>query len=160
MLLNEFHHSATQVIEASPRDVFAAITDLDRLPEWNAHIPKITERPKQPLAKDVEWVVRINALGTHWFSRSRVTAYDPDAGRFEHITRTDDDNPSRAHWSWQVMPTADGRTSLTVNYDVYPRSFWRRALFAKIRRHQLPNEVETSLAQLAAHLAGRTAQAA
>src|SRR5690242_7526236 len=84
MLLDEFTGKASQVIDATPDEVFAAITDLDRLPSWNAHIPTIVERPGGPLATGVEWVVRINALGTHWNSRSRVVVHDPEHHRFGH----------------------------------------------------------------------------
>ena len=149
MLLNEFNGTASQVIDADPDVVFAAITDLDRLPEWNAHVPTIVERPDRPLAKDVEWVVRINAMGSHWNSRSRVVAYDPHERRFQHFTQSDDGNPSYANWTWQVMPTDDGRSRLEVRWDAHPKTFWRRALFAKIRRSNLRSEVPTSLATLA-----------
>lgn len=157
MLLNEFRGKASQLIDAAPQDVFAAITDLDRLPTWNAHVPKLVERPDRPLAKGVEWVVRINAMGSHWHSRSRVVAYDPEQGRFEHFTQSDDGNPSYANWRWQVTPTGDGRSRLDVEWDVHPRTFWRRALFAKIRRRQLPNEVTASLAKLAAEIRTKAA---
>jgi len=152
MLLNEFTGKASQDIDAPADEVFGFITDLDRLPEWNAHIPTIVERASGPLAKDVEWVVRINALGSHWHSRSRVVAYDPEQRRFEHFTQSDDGNPSYANWRWHVTPISDRRSRLDVSYDVHPRSFWRRALFAKIRRHQLPDEVRESLAALASQI--------
>jgi hypothetical protein len=38
---------------------------------------------------------------------------------------------------------------------VHPETFWRRFLFAKLRRKQLVDEVATSLAALAYHLAPR-----
>jgi uncharacterized protein YndB with AHSA1/START domain len=157
MLLNEFVGKASQHIEAPADEVFRYITDLDRLPEWNANIPAIVERANGPLAKDVEWVVRINALGTHWHSRSRVVTYDPDCYRFEHFTQSDDGNPSYANWRWQVTPSGDGTSRLDVSYDVHPRTFWRRALFAKIRRHQLPEEVSTSLATIATQIRTKAA---
>lgn len=149
MLLDEFKGTASKVIDATPDEVFAAVTDLDRLPEWNAHVPKIVERPNRALAKDVEWVVRINAMGTHWNSRSRVVVYDPEQRRFEHFTQSDDGNPSYANWRWQVTPTPDGKSRLDVSWDAHPKTFWRRALFSKIRRSNLRNEVPTSLTALA-----------
>ena len=156
MLLNEFSGNASQVIDTTPDEVFAAITDLDRLPEWNAHVPTIVERPDRPLAKDVEWVVRINAMGSHWNSRSRVVVYDPEQRRFEHFTQSDDGNPSYANWRWQVTPTTDGRSRLDVSWDAHPKTFWRRALFGKIRRSNLQSEVPSSLATLAAQIRTKT----
>ena len=157
MLLTEFSGTASQVIDATPDEVFAAITDLDRLPQWNAHVPKIVEPAGRPLAEGVEWVVRINAMGSHWHSRSRVVVYDPEQGRFEHFTQSDDGNPSYANWRWQVTPTPEGKCRLDVSWDVHPKTFWRRALYAKIRRHQLADEVPTSLGRLAAEIRTKAA---
>jgi len=151
-LVTEFRNSASAVFDAAPTDVFGAVTDIDRLPEWNAHVPRVVERPGRPLGEGVEWVVRINAMGTHWHSRARVLTYDPTAMRFEHRSCSDDGNPSYGVWHWQVTPTPDGRARLDVAWEIHPKTFWRRALFSKIRRSQLPNEVSGSLVALGAAL--------
>ena len=152
-LLREFRNDTSTLIDAPPADVFAAITDVDRLPAWNAHIPRVVERPSHPLNVNDEWVVRINALGTHWHSRARVLTLDQRAMRFEHRSCSDDGNPSYGIWTWTVTPTADGRAKLNVAWEIHPKTFWRRALFAKIRRSQLRTEVADSLAALGQKLA-------
>ena len=54
----------------------AGSPDVDRLPEWNAIIAEVAERP-DVVQRDAEWVVEIKAMGTSWKSRSKVEEYDP-----------------------------------------------------------------------------------
>jgi hypothetical protein len=146
-MVDEFHGSASVVLDAAAEQVFAVLTDVMRLPDWNEHIHHVIEPADGPLVEDTEWVIQMRAMGTRWPSRSHATVVDPDAGRFEHTTRSDDGNPSYAMWSWQVRPDGPG-SELTVSWAVYPRSFWRRALLARLRRPVLEAEVRASLAGL------------
>ena len=153
MLLNGFQGRASVVIEADPGDVFATITAIHRLPDWNARIAGVLEPPTDPsLPAGTEWVVQMSVPPARWRSRSRVTACDAGRGVFEHVSQSDDGNPSDVHWRWSVVPDAQG-TVVSVEWDVHVRTFWRRLVFARIRRHQLATEVPTSLAALAYHLA-------
>jgi uncharacterized protein YndB with AHSA1/START domain len=154
MLVNEFHGTTQVALDASPADVFALITDVDRLPEWNAHVHHVITPPDAPLAAEVEWVIEMRAMGTRWPSRSHATVVDADNLRFEHTSRSDDGNPSYAVWSWQVSPRPGG-SELTVTWAGYPRSVWRRALFARIRAPQLEAEAQASLSGLNDYLNSR-----
>jgi uncharacterized protein YndB with AHSA1/START domain len=136
------------VLDAPPSDVFAALTDVDRLPTWNEHITRVLDAPDGPLAEGAEWVVLITAMGTSWRSRTHLSVYDPIGYRFEYESRTDDGNPSWAAWRWLVLPLPDGRSRVSVAWSVNPRTFWRRVIFSKIRRSQLTREVPASLAAL------------
>ena len=159
-LLSRHLEGATRaVVDAPAPDVFAALTDVDRLPAWNAHIPRVLEAPAGPLAEGVEWVVQMRAMGATWPSRARVSRYDPETYRFEHVSRSDDGNPSFADWRWLVTPLPDGRCEVSVAWELNPRSFWRRLLFSKIRRSQLGDEVPLSLAALARTVPSRRAVA-
>ena len=151
MLLNEFHGSATAVTAAERDDVFATITDIGRLPEWNARVESLIEGPETPLRPDVEWKVQMAVPpGARWVSRSRVINVDAERGRFEYMSQSDDGNPSFVTWSWTVTAEPAG-TRVTVEWDVHPRTFWRRLLFARLRRRQLAREVPASLDALAYH---------
>ena len=46
MFLTEFHGTETVPLAASAPDVFDLLVDVDRLPEWNAHIHHVIERPE------------------------------------------------------------------------------------------------------------------
>jgi len=152
MLLTEFHGQATAVIDTPATAVFAAITDVARLPLWNRRITEVLRAPSGPIREGTEWTVQMSVPPARWPSRSRVARYDPDRFRFEHASQSDDGNPSFATWRWTVTPLAAG-SELAVEWSVNPRTFWRRLLFARLRRRQLPAEVAGSLAALAAHLA-------
>jgi hypothetical protein len=140
------HGSITDVVRGSPPGVFALVTDIDRLPEWNAIITQVVDRPAT-LAPDVEWVVELKAMGRSWRSRSQVLQYDEVARRFEYRSHTDDGNPSYGIWSWQVADDPGG-SRVTVTWHLYPQTFWRRVLLARIRGRQLRREVHDSLGSL------------
>lgn len=145
------HGTASAVIAAPPATVFEAITDIDRLPEWNGIMRSVTERPSE-LVPGAEWVVEFNALGQTWHSRSVLEVLDAAQRRFEYRAGTDDGNPSRAVWTWQVDDDPAG-SRVTVSWDLQPVTFWRRALFVRIRSRQLARtEVPESLRALAAHV--------
>lgn len=153
MLLNEFQGGASVAVEADPDEVFATITAIDRLPEWNARITALLEPPSNPpLAAGTEWVVQMAVPPARWASRSKVVTCDAARGYFEYVSRSDDGNPSDVVWRWSVSPDPRGAI-VTVEWDVHVRTFGRRLLFGRLRRRQLAVEVPASLAALAYHSA-------
>lgn len=151
MFLTEFHGTQTVRLSAPACDVFALLVDVDRLPEWNAHVHHVIQRPDRPLAEGVEWVIQMRAMGTRWPSRARALTVDRAALTFEHRSCSDDGNPSYGLWAWQVTPTEDGST-LTMTWAIHPKSFWRKLLLARVRRPVLADEVKASLAGLDTYL--------
>lgn len=146
-LVTEFTGSVTQHLSARPDAVFATVTDVARLPEWNAAIEAVTETPTE-LRPGAEWVVVMHPPGwPRWDSRSTVEELDHDHRRFVHLTRTDDGNPSWGTWTWQVRP-APGGADLTVTWRLRPRTFGRRSVIARLRRPMLQREVRASVRQL------------
>ena len=81
MFLTEFHGSDAARLTAAADAVFAALVDVDRLPEWNARIHHVIESPSpaSPVAEGTEWVVQMRASGGRWPSRSRALVVDPAA---------------------------------------------------------------------------------
>lgn len=137
----------TRRVLADPDLTLRTITDLPRLPEWNRVIRRVLETP-DALTPGSEWVVEIAAMGQRWASRSRLSLLDEEGRRFEYRSMTDDGNPSYAEWAWAVTPTVEG-CEVSVSWNVHPATFWRRLLFARIRRHQLRRtEVPASLIAL------------
>jgi hypothetical protein len=116
----------------------------------------VTRAPDTPLAEGVEWTVQMSILvpSATWPSRSRVLTYDPERMVFEHISQSDDGNPSFVVWRWSVALDPGG-ARVTVEWTGYPKTFWRRLLLARIRRRQLRSEASASLHALAYHLAPR-----
>lgn len=143
--------SVNTTIPAAPDVVFGAITDIARLPEWNTAITGVVEAPAD-LAEGAEWVVELHALTQTWRSRSTLVHLDREARRFAYRARTDDGNPSWAHWRWAVDDHADG-AEVTVTWDLHPATFWRRVLLSHIRERQLSRtEVPRSLDALSQHV--------
>ena len=141
----------TRHFAVSPDAALGLITDLNRLSEWNAAITRVHAAPAAP-APGQEWVVEVSALGQRWASRSRVTAFDREAGVFSYRTQSDDGNPSYADWTWTVKD-APGGCDVAVTWQLFPQTFWRRALLARIRQRQLRRtEVPASLTALHAAL--------
>ena len=137
------------VLPAAPDAVFGKLTDLARLPDWNAAMTSVAEQPSH-LEAGAEWVVEFRALGQRWRSRSTVEELDVTARRFAYRSGTDDGNPSYARWAWEVAEDPAG-SRVTVTWSLHPATFWRRVLLVRIRGRQLARtEIPASLAALAA----------
>ena len=136
----------TRRLDVEPDAALRTIVDVHSLPAWNAAVTRVLEAPTT-LTVGSEWVVEVSAMGGHWPSRSRLTDLDPDARRFAYRSATDDGNPSYADWTWEVAE-ASGGCEVTVTWTLNPQTFWRRALLARVRQHQLRTEVAASLDSL------------
>jgi uncharacterized protein YndB with AHSA1/START domain len=141
----------TASVSRPPSDVFGLLTDVDRLPEWNAIVVNVLERP-ETLSPGSEWVVQLKAMGSSWASRSTIEEYDPRRCVFAYRSRTDDGNPSYALWRWTVEPQGDGGSRVTASWELHPKTFWRRALLVRIRSRQLQREVAASIGAMASAL--------
>jgi len=75
--MREIHGHAGAAIEGDARALFAAITDIDRLPEWNGAIEKVIERPDR-LVAGASWTVGMHPTrGMRWKSVSTLQELDP-----------------------------------------------------------------------------------
>jgi hypothetical protein len=139
--------SVTTRVDASPAAVFARLTDVARLPEWNDAITEVVEQPAR-LTVGAVWKVRLHALGQSWVSKSTLVELEEAYGRFRHRSRTDDGNPSYADWEWTVQPDGTG-AQVAVTVDLHPCTFWRKYLLVNVRRPALRREMRASLRKLA-----------
>jgi uncharacterized protein YndB with AHSA1/START domain len=151
ILLTDFHGQASTIIDATPAGVFTAITAIDRLPEWNQRIAAVIRTPGTPLTEGTEWTVQMHVPPATWPSRSRVLTFDPVRLLFEYTSQSDDGNPSYVIWRWSIVSHGDS-ARVTVGWTGYPKTFWRRLVFARLRRKQLRAEAPASLRALARHL--------
>ena len=150
--MKRFTGEASRTIDATPAATFDLITDVDRLPEWNAAIEEVIERPAM-LAVGDEWTVRMHPPRMpSWGSASLITELDPLGRRFGYDTRNTDGNPSRTVWSWLVEPTDGGGSKVTVRWNCTLATLDRRLFAGPIRKRALAREVPRSLGALAATL--------
>jgi uncharacterized protein YndB with AHSA1/START domain len=140
----ELRGSITETINAAASEVFILVSDIDRLPEWNKLITRVVERPTE-LTRDAEWVVEMRAMGNSWNSRSRVVEHDRGSLRFCYRSQTDDGNPSFGLWTWTVKDAGPEAATVTVEWELHPKTFARCVLLARVRHRQLRNEVRESL---------------
>jgi hypothetical protein len=153
--MRTFTGIATARIAADPDAVFEHVTDLDRLPEWNAAIGEVAEQPSvhEPGA---QWVVVMHPPRLpRWRSRSTVDQHDPARRRFVHRTTNDDGNPSFMIWTWEVDPAGRG-SEVRVTWEAHLLTPVRRVLAGRLRRPQLAREVPLSLAALRRHITNST----
>lgn len=149
--MDEFHGRASVRVDAAPQAVFDLITDVGRLPEWNAAIDSVVAQPTA-LAEGAEWTVKMHpARAMTWGSISRAEELDRGGGRFAYQTRNADGNPSYSRWAWEITP-AGGGADVTVTWQVYLKTADRRFLAGPIRKRQLAREVPRSLTALASAL--------
>ncbi len=142
--MQEIHGTTTRTVDAPPEAIFALITDIDRLPEWNEAIENVVERPAG-LDTGTEWVVKMHPNRMmSWKSRSSVEEIDRQGFRFGYRTRNEDGNPSYTLWRWEADPDDSG-TKVSVRWDVYLKTLDRRLLAGPIRQRQLRKEVAASL---------------
>jgi len=74
--MKEFHGHASARVDAQPQAVFDTITDVDRLPDWNAAIEAVLERTPA-LVEGVKWTIKMHPRHVpSWGSVSRVDTLD------------------------------------------------------------------------------------
>jgi uncharacterized protein YndB with AHSA1/START domain len=146
-----FTLTATTTVPAPLDIVFDRITDIDRLPDWNAEISRVVASHGS-VVPGAEWVVHLRAMGTQWDSRSRAVDVDRTGGRFAYRSQSDDGNPSWADWTWELAEH-DGVTDVRVRAELNPKTFWRRRLLVHLRRPFLRRAMRRSLVALAARAA-------
>ena len=150
--MDEIHGRASRQVDATPQAVFDLITDVDRLPEWNAAIERVLERPPE-LAEGAEWTIKMHPPRTpSWTSISRVEELDRHRRCFAYETRNGDGNPSYTKWAWEVTGACDS-AQVTVTWDVYLKTADRRYFAGPIRKRQLAREVPNSLTAMAGAVA-------
>jgi uncharacterized protein YndB with AHSA1/START domain len=149
--MRNFSGTASTDVPADPAAVFATITDIDALPQWNAAIERVVERPAD-LLPGASWTVTMHPPHVpRWNSVSTLEVLDPDALRFRYRTQHASGNPSFVVWSWSVTPHGSG-AEVTVTWDCTLSTVDRRWFGGPIRKRQLDREVPHSLAALAALL--------
>ncbi len=155
--MKRFEGRATRVVDATADATFALITDVDRLPEWNAAIEEVVERPSV-LEPGAEWTVRMHPpRAPRWGSISKVVVLDRATRRFAYETRNADGNPSSVEWSWAIEPGDGGKATVTVTWRCDLRTLDRRLFAGPIRKRGLAREVPRSLDALAAALEAKAA---
>jgi uncharacterized protein YndB with AHSA1/START domain len=127
----------TVEIALPARDVFAALTDVELVPEWQASA--IESRADEPLAEGVRIHERRHFLGHDAETELEVTAFEPDRRLALRTLR----GPVKLTIDHELAET-DGRTTLHVTAEGRPHGLLRfagPAVTAKAR-HELRRDFE------------------
>jgi hypothetical protein len=143
MFLTEFYGSDATRLTAAADTVFAALVDVDRLPEWNARIHHVIESPApaSPVAEGTEWVVQMRASGGRWPSRSRALVVDPAAGRFEYCPADHDAVTHAGHPAEEMSWLAASTMQCPRHLQATTRAKEVRAM-ARVSRDSAPEVVD------------------
>lgn len=137
-------------VDAAPDEVFAAITDIAGLPDWNDRIQRVLVEPDR-LERDAEWLVELKILGQRFQSRSRVLDIDPVARRFRYRSNPEGD-PDFATWTWEIAPDRSG-SRVRVSWDLNPQQLANRLFWVRVRSRGLKKELPSSMAALESFIA-------
>ncbi|WP_134764936.1 SRPBCC family protein [Nocardioides sp. 1609] len=117
---------AETVVAARPPQVWAVLSDLDRMPEWSPELVAMRPLLRGGLRLGQQYV-GINRRGlVVWPTRSVVTALD--VGRAVAW----DTRSSGARWVWELEPTADGHTRVVHRRPVPRRLTALSGVFATV----------------------------
>ena len=136
---------ATAHLQAPAGAVFDVLTDIARLPEWNASMLRVVGDVGD-LRPGAEWTIEARALGVTWESHSTVIEFDRATRRFVH--RSGPTGPSHVVWTWEVDDEDPG-SQVRVTWDLNPRTMRHRFILLPIRAWLLKRrEVPASLRAL------------
>jgi carbon monoxide dehydrogenase subunit G len=141
--MNEFQ--IVRDIERAPEDVFAALVNFKRMPDWNTSVVEVRVATDGELRVDSTLVYVGRFLGRSFESTSRVTAYAPTA-KFATASTS---GPFLLEID-NSLESLDGRTRLTTDYRGESRGFFKLAEPVIVRLAK--NLFETSTENLKALL--------
>ncbi|MEP9361759.1 SRPBCC family protein [Nocardioides sp. CN2-186] len=140
---------AEATVGAPPDQVWALLTDFDRMPDWSPELVRMLPLKRGGLRVG-QWYLGINRRkAAVWPTRSVVAIVEP--GRCVAWDTTS----SGARWIWELEPGADGRTHVVHTRPV-PRRITRMSkIFAPLAlggSAEHADELEAGMAQTVARL--------
>jgi uncharacterized protein YndB with AHSA1/START domain len=109
-------------IECSPEDVFAALTNLDKVPDWNSSVVEVRWNNAVPLTVGSTVVYLGKFLGRVFQSDAQVTEFIPGSKYSSKSTS----GPFYLEVE-NVLESIDGGTRVTSNFRGESRGFFKLA---------------------------------
>jgi carbon monoxide dehydrogenase subunit G len=130
----------TVVVERPPDEVFAFLTDLSNVPEWQSGAIEVRE-PEGELAVGTTYVEVLKFLGRRIETTIQVTEYEP-ARRFSIETLS---GPIPFQVQHTLEPAGAGGTKLSVTLEGEPGGFFKLAepLVMRNAQRQVENDFAT-----------------
>lgn len=141
--MQRVERSAT--LPAPPDEVFAYLSDLDRLPEWQAGVVDARRTSDGPPAVGATATVTRELMGERIVAPLTITAYEPP-GRLAIGTEV---SGVRVAATLELAPTADGSaTDVGFTMEIHASGFTR--FMEPMIAGAAGGDIEASLARLAA----------
>jgi uncharacterized protein YndB with AHSA1/START domain len=107
---------ASEIVEASPQEVWEVVSDAHNLPLWNRHIREVHGVPEHGLKEGSKYWTRVSFLGVSVRVDAEVEEVDPP--RFSRIRLT---GPLEATVRTWINPAGSGRSRLEHEVDYHLR---------------------------------------
>jgi uncharacterized protein YndB with AHSA1/START domain len=139
-------------LDPAPDEVFAYLTDVVRIPEWQAEagIKKVTLADEGPMGVGSTFRMERQARGRTAGIACTISLWEPPQ-RFAFDTV--DDDRFTGHFDTQLDPASAGGTDLTWTVDMQPPGLWR--LMSPVIRRAIDKAADLDFANLQRRLAGR-----
>ena len=133
----EFQH--TVEINSSPAEVFAVLSDVERVTEWQKSVVDSRKTTSGPVRAGTEYQQTWKVIGTRRVT-SRVAAYRQD----ELIAFAGDAGIADFYCAFELSSTASGGTHLVTRTEFRLHGLWRLAqpLMGGELRRETANEME------------------
>ena len=138
-------------LPAAPDAVFAYLSDLDRLPEWQAGIVEARRTSDGPLATGATATVTRELMGQRVVAPLTVTTYEPP----RRLGIGSEVSGVRVLATLDLAPAADG-TSTDLAFAMEIRGSGFTAFMESMIAGAAGGDIDASLARLAAVFAART----
>ena len=107
------------VVNCTPEEVFAAITDLDRAPEWLSAIEAVVDQSNHPPVVGTTFTEIARFMGKQLRTPKVVTAYDPP----RLFSNRSTGGPIPQEFTIQLNPFIDG-TEINLTFEAEPSGFF------------------------------------
>jgi uncharacterized protein YndB with AHSA1/START domain len=107
---------ASEIVDASPQEVWDVVSDPHNLPLWNRHIREVQGVPEHGLKEGTTYWTRVSFLGVS--ARVDVEVEEVDPPRFSRIRLT---GPLEATVRTWINPAGSGRSRLEHEIDYHLR---------------------------------------
>lgn len=134
----EFQHRIE--IDETPRQVFALLVDLERMPEWQSSVVSVSQIDEGPVRANTEFVQSLKFFGRERPVPSRVTAWKKD----ELFAVSGDAGFADFYCGFELAALSSGGTVLTTRAEFRLHGLWRltRPLVAGELRREMAGELD------------------
>jgi len=121
--------TVTQQVNSPVTVVWQALTNPDKIAQWNADLARVEVPENIDLKVGTEYVSYLNADKDRVFSREKVTKIDPDQQlTLQTVTGTKKSLLNNFEKEYRFKSLLDGSTEIAVTISYHPAGYFARAM--------------------------------